>query len=175
MRAAMWPLFAFGTVIVLAGVGACYDPPSEHYVPPVCPPPNRLTVNAAGADVSFTNDVVPIITFGCAVDTCHGSKGSGGLKLDDPEKSSNERAAAKIYPQLINQASEAHLTMKRVVAGEPENSFLMHKLDWDMCNFDTATCAHGDCGVGMPQDGEILTEAERNTVRKWIVQGAKQN
>ena len=171
----MRPLFAFGTVIVLASVFACYDPPSEHYVPPVCPPLDQFKASADGPEVSFRKDVLPNITLGCDVDTCHGSKGSGNLKLSNPDTVGLEKAATTIYGNLVNKAADAHKTMKRVVPGDPNNSFLMHKLDGDQCALDATTCNHDDCGVSMPQDGDLLPDTDRAVIRKWIMQGAKDN
>jgi hypothetical protein len=69
--------------------------------------------------------------------------------------------------------------MNFVKAGDPENSFLMLKLDGDQCLHDSQ-CVKGTCGGVMPLDNakpfdNQLPVSERDTFRRWISQGAKQN
>jgi hypothetical protein len=72
--------------------------------------------------------------------------------------------------------------MDIVKAGDPAHSFMMYKLDG---NFPTTpsnnevtcsslTCAsHQTCGQAMPSLG--MTLASRDTIRRWIAQGAQNN
>ena len=51
---------------------------------------------------------------------------------------------------------------------------VMHKLDGDSCLNDKE-CTNGTCGDSMPDEGTILDVTVRDTVRRWIAQGAKDN
>jgi hypothetical protein len=73
--------------------------------------------------------------------------------------------------------------VNRVKPNEPENSFLMMKIDRCHCTaISGLTCeqlkgADSDepCGDNMPQDGSRLDAAERDIIRRWISQGAQNN
>lgn len=125
--------------------------------------------SALSAPPTTFADVAPIFTQSCAFSACHASHSSSnhGLflapKNDDDEKSVKAGLAAK---------SRALPAMPYVTPGNPSESFLMRKLDGDQCVLD-ARCAGGSCGDSMPQGNPLLTEAARDTVRRWIAQGAK--
>lgn len=74
--------------------------------------------------------------------------------------------------------------MMIVAAGSPQTSFMMYKLDGDptATNPDdevtctTLACAAGNtCGQAMPSGGPQLPQASRDTIRRWIAQGAMNN
>jgi hypothetical protein len=51
---------------------------------------------------------------------------------------------------------------------------LMRKMDGSQCALD-AQCAGGSCQSSMPKNESLLEVAQRDIVRRWIAQGAKQN
>lgn len=68
-----------------------------------------------------------------------------------------------------------------IKAGDPQHSFMMYKLDGDPNASDpnsevscsTLTCAGGkSCGLAMPSGGPQLSQDSRDTIRRWIAQGA---
>ena len=70
--------------------------------------------------------------------------------------------------------------MNFVTAGDPAQSFLMHKMDGDQCTLIPECMVPGsyrpNCGVFMPyQAASILDVAARDVVRRWIGQGAQNN
>jgi hypothetical protein len=70
--------------------------------------------------------------------------------------------------------------MSKVKAGAPHDSYLMRKLDGSNCVLasqcvETANTQKGDCGVTMPRNNPALTQDQRDTVRRWILQGALDN
>lgn len=68
------------------------------------------------------------------------------------------------FVDLVNQASRNKPGAIRVVPGDPENSYLMHKLE------GRATIA----GERMPRStGPYLTEGQLSIIRRWIQLGAK--
>lgn len=48
----------------------------------------------------------------------------------------------------------------------------MHKIDGDVCTLD-AQCTNHSCGDTMPGSNDLLDLAIRDTIRRWIAQGAK--
>jgi hypothetical protein len=70
--------------------------------------------------------------------------------------------------------------MNIIAAGDPDASYMMHKLDDDQCQFATTCDATGNkifklCGSSMPQLAPLLDENTRDAFRRWIAQGAKNN
>ena len=82
---------------------------------------------------------------------CHGLFARGGLDL----------RPGIAHGQLVN-VSSSQSTVTRVVPGDPEASYLVHKLD------GRASIA----GSRMPQGGSFLTTTEMELVRGWIRAGA---
>lgn len=93
-----------------------------------------------------------VFTPGCAVVGCHGgTTAAQGLRLDDGLSAAS----------LINVPSVASASLVRVVPGDPDGSFLIHKLE--------GTQAAGD---RMPQGGPYLPQATIDVIRAWIASGA---
>ena len=98
-----------------------------------------------------------IFTPSCAIASCHGAAGAGGLGL----------TADAAYADLVgvapaNDAARA-AGLLRVAPGDPDRSFLLQKLD--------GTLGAGE-GQRMPQVGSALPAAAIDLVRRWIAAGA---
>lgn len=106
--------------------------------------------------VSFSQQIGPVLRTQCA--TCHmtGSE-PGGMKL---------------YPSAAHQSlvavASVESPLQRVAPGEPDKSYLLHKLQGTHLNV-------GGQGVQMPFGQPPLSEATREVIRQWIVQGALDN
>lgn len=116
--------------------------------------------------VSFRNDVMPILNQSCTFSSCHGA-GSGTMTLRQGD-------AAGMRSQIVDVPSSTLPAMKRVAPGDPGHSFLMHKIDGDVCTLKDQ-CVQQTCGDTMPQSSDMLDEATRDVIRRWIAQGAKDN
>ena len=84
---------------------------------------------------------------------CHsGANAPVGLRLD----------AANSYALLVGVASVERPNMLRVAAGDPNNSYLIQKLE-------------GTAGVGerMPAGLPAVPQADINIIRQWIADGAQ--
>ncbi len=107
------------------------------------------SAKAAEPPVSFKDDVLPIFKVYCA--ECHTPGGEGakasGLVLTDY----NDVMKGTKYGPMI-------------VPGDPENSNLMWLLDWK-----------ASPALRMPHGKKQLPVGERDTIRTWIRQGAKDN
>ena len=107
------------------------------------PPPLAATFSSLQANV---------FTPSCATAGCHNGAGAPqGLLLDD----------ANSYALLVNRPSGEVPALLRVAPGDPDNSYLVQKLE-------------GTAAVGgqMPLNGQALAQSTINLVRQWISDGA---
>jgi len=104
---------------------------------------------AAPAKTSFADDVLPIFKGYCF--SCHqpGQQGSTQSGLD-----------LSTYDGLMKGTKFG----KMVLPGDPESSNLMWLLDW-----------RGAPETRMPLGKKKLSTCERDTIRSWIREGAKNN
>jgi hypothetical protein len=127
--------------------------------------------------VSFQNDVVtPIFRPHCGLSAaCHQltTGAVSGLYLGS-NATSGSADVAKVYANLVGKPSVDLPTMNLVTAGDDAHSFILHKLDGDQCVFDPQ-CVDGDCLSQMPQNSTPLDVPTRDTIRRWIAQGAPNN
>jgi hypothetical protein len=104
---------------------------------------------AAQPQVSFSEDILPLLKWKCA--SCHQSGGEGyeksGLDLTSYE---GVMKGTKFGPM--------------VVPGDPDLSNLMLVLDWRAAP-----------AIRMPHGKKQLSICDRNTIRTWIKEGAKGN
>jgi hypothetical protein len=90
---------------------------------------------------------------------CHTNNGgrnpSGGLNLN-PDVS---------YDQLVNMASRGKAGAIRVIPGDVDNSYLVHKLEG----------LTSIVGRRMPLNGPFLTDGQIQILKRWIEIGAPRN
>jgi len=111
-----------------------------------------------GTAVTLTQIQAQVFTPVCSV--CHSGPTSNILPTG-----MNLSTAAASYSALVNVASLQRSTIDRVAPGDPDNSYLIQKLE------GTA----GIAGVRMPQGGPYLDQATIDMVRDWITAGAPNN
>ncbi len=121
--------------------------------------------------VSFRNDVVPIFVQSCAFSQCHGTAGGGNNGIFLGSKTSTFDPGA-VRSALVGVPSTELPTMLFVTSSDPFKSYLMHKMDSDLCTLH-AQCTGGTCGQSMPKDNATLAPSVRDVIRRWIAQGAK--
>ena len=130
--------------------------------------------DAAGDDVPVEpvpfSQVQEIFTRTCAMPACHGrgadgGGGSGGLFLTDGVTS---------HRAMVDQPSDQVGRLRLVTPGDPDNSYLVVKVEGTMRRFPECATSPGrnPCGVQMPQLAAPLTAAERLLIRNWIRSGA---
>lgn len=124
-----------------------------------CGSPGQTTTTTpattTGSQVSFSADIQPLFNSRCVA--CHQGVGDAGLSLEPGEARGN----------LVNVAS-SQSSMLRVVPGNPEQSYLLHKLNGTQLQA-------GGTGSRMPFGSSALSETQINLVRDWISQGAQDN
>jgi hypothetical protein len=133
--------------------------------------------------VSFATDVLPIFQNNCGASlSCHVKDGAEAPVLSvlrSPDGGIGELDAAGVVQSLVGIPSLEDPGMDLVTANDPANSFMMHKLDGDECTL-VAGCArtlttYSNCGIPMPFAEDSLEAGTRDTVRRWIAQGANSN
>jgi hypothetical protein len=110
-----------------------------------------FTVRAPVAPlVDYVTQIQPIFTGRCV--SCHSGGGAPrGLRLDSQNSFAN----------LVNVNSDEVPSLKRVKPSDPDNSYLVHKVE-------------GTASVGsrMPLNQSPLSSAQISLIRDWIIAGA---
>jgi hypothetical protein len=129
----------------------------------------------APAPVTFDTAVMPLLQANCAqANTCH-TKGSpfppslGFL-------GANTITAMEIKAGIVGQKSTEVPSMNYVTAGDPQNSYLMRKVEeanpgCGLTCMSIASMPMG-CSTQMPNGGMPLSATDQNAIRAWIKQGA---
>lgn len=119
--------------------------------------------------VSLKTDVFPIFSASCAFTSCHGATDGNpnGIFLGGADPS-------KVRTGIVNVRSGELATMSFITPGDPHNSYLMRKMDSSQCLLD-AQCTDNSCGDSMPKNSDPLDIGARDTIRRWITQGAPDN
>jgi len=100
-----------------------------------------------------------IFTPSCASSGCHSNtSASAGLSLAEGES----------FDALVGVASTEAATLNRVTAGDPDASYLIHKLEGTQVGV-------GGSGSRMPASGSFLSDEEVQVIRDWITAGAENN
>jgi mono/diheme cytochrome c family protein len=104
---------------------------------------------AAEEQVSFKEDILPLLKWRCS--SCHQPGGAG------VEKSGLDLTS---YAGVMKGTKYGRM----VIPGDPESSNLMRLLDWK-----------ASPALRMPHGKKQLSTCDRNSIRTWIRQGAKDN
>lgn len=136
------------------GGGGTPSPVQPSPVPSASPSPTPTPAPALQPTFSSIN--TQILQVWCI--GCHSGVGrppDGGLRLD----------ANAAYGELVNARSIGKPSAVRVVPGDPNGSYLIHKLE-----------GRSDIvGDRMPFGGPSLALTDINVIRAWIAQGAPNN
>ncbi len=106
---------------------------------------------------TLSADVQPILTANCTTG-CHG----GSQPILGQNLSEGQTRAT-----TVNVPSVELPTMDRIEPGDPENSYLFHKISGTQASV-------GGTGERMPIGGELST-AQIEIIRAWIADGAQDN
>jgi hypothetical protein len=110
---------------------------------------NAQNACAAAEIVSFKEDILPLLKWRCS--SCHEPGGAGYEKSGlDLTSYAGVMKGTKFGPMIIPR--------------EPESSNLMLLLDW-----------RASPALRMPHGQKQLSSCDRNSIRTWIRQGAKDN
>ncbi|GBD32112.1 MAG: hypothetical protein KatS3mg081_2171 [Gemmatimonadales bacterium] len=120
------------------------------------------TTQPGNNQVSFSQQIQPIFTASCALGGCHGSG-----NLQPPEKPMN-LSAGQAYSNTVNVSSAQLGSMDRIEPGQPDQSYLVHKIQGTHLQV-------GGSGVRMPATGNFLSQSQIDLIRTWVAQGAPNN
>jgi hypothetical protein len=136
------------------------------------------TFDGSEPETTLRADVLPVFQTSCGIagGTCHGIANNslpGQAYLGEALGTTmTDEQIAEVLEQNVNVASVKGGTMRLIVPNDPENSFLMAKVD-GLCG--DIQCTDGDCGDAMPQTGGPLKSENKEKIRRWIAQGAQDN
>ena len=120
--------------------------------PSGCPNPSPATTQLTTPAVSFKTDVIPIFQTSCSLSSsCHQLAAGGPGKLYLGGNAMDPADPSGILKATVNVKSIELPSMNYVTPGMPEESFLMHKMDGDQCQFlsmcSTAGSAPAQCAA----------------------------
>lgn len=152
------------TVVVLAGCGAGSGEGLDQNGNPLGTPGGvagssgggggNLLPPVPGLAPTLGSIQVNVFSIDCAVPGCHGgASAQQGLRLDP----------GFAFGNLVNVTSPRDPNLIRVIPGDPNNSFIIHKLE--------GTQTLGD---RMPDGGPYLPQSTIDVIRQWIANGAPQ-
>jgi hypothetical protein len=122
------------------------------------PPPAAGGQVQVASEVSWATDVWPILLVRCQV--CHttgpGAEEVPDMKMTDP---------STVYDRWVRVLSRCNPNLFRVLPGDSGLSFV----------YDKISRPAPMCGQRMPLLGPPLDDAEQQTIKDWIDQGARHN
>jgi hypothetical protein len=145
--------------------------------------------------VSFKSDVIPVFEMSCTLSSvCHGQMDNSpeeNLYLGMNVGGGGSADVQAVYKGLVGVTAKEDKSMDLVTAGDPQNSYLFHKMSDNQMTLNTGTLAsacmttasmcsncnssYGPCGATMPYTGEQVPMATLCTIQNWIQQGAQNN
>ena len=112
-----------------------------------------------GSGVTLSGDVQPILSNNCAFSGCHaGTSPAQGMNL----------GAGQTFGNVVNVAARQLPGMNRVTPNQPDNSYLVHKIQG-------THLAQGGGGSRMPLGRSPLSQDEIDLIRAWVQAGARAN
>jgi hypothetical protein len=148
---------------ILVAAASCDEPPADgesgHAALVPCVAPRAVDTS----DVSFRRDVAPVFERRCNRFSCHGGSYDHGVRL--------RGEPSEVRARIVGVPA-AGADMPYVTPGDPEESFLLRKVEGDFCGI-THRCRREACGAPMPKGKGVLPSAERDAIRRWIVAGAR--
>lgn len=180
-------LAAFAVVTVMRPASGC----SSNDVPTTSDgsdPASLMTPTA-----QFARDVLPIFHGSCGFSGCHGDSRPTAplvfLYASSGDTTPVSTIGARVHSDIVNRKSVENPSMNYVSPGDPTNSYLMRKLDGALTDI-ASQCPTGNalyaryestysfanaCGGAMPEGLMAIGAMGRDTIRRWIAQGALDN
>ena len=119
------------------------------------------TTGPGDGPVSFAQDVQPFFTGSCALGGCHSNPAQ-------PSEKPMLLTTGQAYDAIVGVASAELPSMQRIQPGQPDQSYLIHKLQ------GTHQQAGGS-GDRMPQGAAPASAATIAMIRRWVTEGAARN
>lgn len=192
-------------LVMARGLGGCSnsDTPADSGAGSNNPACGRCEAPAPSLDlstpeVSFQKDVFPVLRASCTASKCHGTPPGTdptltypaldlylGPPLDDTATPTDVTLYARIVADL-KKTSRIAKGRSIVSPGAPDKSFLIDKLyacqshrglSCEVTFTGVSHCPDSACGDPMPPRDQPrqLSAEERDVIRRWIAQGARDN
>ena len=142
-------VYACVLAVAIGGLAAGCDEPLSDLTGPT--PDLEPTFSSIQRDIFENGDASGRV----ACVNCHNTAGrqfAGGLNLE----------SSVAYNNLVNVPSVQRPALLRVAPGDPENSYLIHKVEG----------RPGIFGQRMPLNSPPLTDGQIRVIRRWIERGA---
>ncbi len=170
-------VWLMGAVALGFATWSCDSEPDAFPPQEVCPTFDYSSFDGQSPVVSFNADILPIFAQNCTDVGCHGNAATpaSGLFLspapDAADFPADEDTRGTIVDTYLVAPARTTPDKARVAPGEPDQSFLMDKLDGSHACIDVS-CPGNNCGQRMPRGHDQLPADTRDTIRRWIAQGA---
>lgn len=145
MKSCLFVIFCFAG---LALFGAC-----EHTEPTA---PTDNGGGSGGPEATLSTIQSSIFSQRCAVSGCHVPGTNAPMAM---------RSAQESFDALVNVASMQRPSIIRVAPNDPDNSYLIRKLEG----------GPNISGSRMPSSGSRLSNSQIDLIREWISNGAQNN
>jgi hypothetical protein len=131
----------------------------------------------ASTALTFTADIYPIIKTSCSLaKTCHGATaaamGDHNPQMGPIAGTTDPAALKTIHDAIVGVDAAEAPSLKYVKAGDPENSWLMKKVEGVQACTGVACVkipeATSACGDSMPSMGDLIPATDRAKIRDWI-------
>ena len=141
----------------------------------------------------FARDVLPIFRGSCGFSGCHGDSRPSAplvfLYASSADTTPVSTFGPQVHRNVVNQKSLENPSMNYVRPGDPTNSYLMRKLDGALTDialqcptsnalytrYASSYSFANPCAGAMPEGLMALDAMSRDTIRRWIAQGALDN
>lgn len=111
--------------------------------------------------VSFSQDIQPVFTGGCAFSGCHGTS-------PNPPEKPMMLSQGQAYDNIVGVSAGELPSMNRIEPGQPDNSYLVHKIQGTQADV-------GGSGDRMPLGTAPLPQTTIDLIRRWVQEGAERN
>lgn len=123
--------------------------------------------------LSYSQNIRPIFGQRCAV--CHRANGPSGVDIQDPFAPTE--GLVNSVNRFQQRTPSLNLPLQNVVPGDPDNSFLLHKIDPDIAlppDPDGSGPLEPPAGVKMPLQIPLLDCLQVHIIEQWVLAGAPQ-
>ena len=128
-------------------------------------PPQPACTTTSAPTISFSMDIQPIFSRSCALPSCHTAAPVPAQGMD--------LSAGLAYSQTVNVASTEQPKLKRVKPGNPQDSYLVRKIQGGP-NISGVLMPNGCPGAPLAM-AQCLTPDEIAAIVQWISECAPNN
>ncbi len=123
---------------------------------------------------TLATDIQPLFSQSCALSmACHQTGSTHPPDLGPLTGTTPDATMLATIATSVRAASTEATGKSIVVPTKPQDSYMMNKVEDNLCMLSCMGTTTPPCGVKMPQVGDPLPAADQAKLRDWIAQGAK--